>query len=132
LHVHRNYNKKIFLKKYLKRIKERTSLYLTKGGNMKSIERWREDFANLLNDENRESIIEEMYETGEIYERADNIGIEQEYQNFKKMVNKQIQKRRIKNVARWLCTMRDYRDEIMVLFIEKYLKEEVDKDQGKD
>ena len=95
---------------------------------MKSLERRREDFANLLNDENRESIIEEMYETGEIYERADEIGIEQEYQNFKKMVNKQIQKRRIKNVARWLCTMRDYRDEIMVLHIEKYLKEEVDKD----
>ena len=99
---------------------------------MKSIQRRREDFANLLNDENRESIIEEMYETGEIYERADNIDIEQEYQNFKKMVNKQIQKRRIKNVARWLRVMRDYRDEIMVLFIEKYLKEEVDKDQGKD
>ena len=99
---------------------------------MKSIERRREDFANLLNDENRESIIEEMYETGEIYERADNIDIEQEYQNFKKMVNKQIQKRRIKNIARWLRIMRDYRDEIMVLFIEKYLKEEVDKDQGKD
>ena len=99
---------------------------------MKSIQRRREDFANLLNDENRESIIEEMYETGEIYERADNIDIEQEYQNFKKMVNKQIQKRRIKNVARWLRVMRDYRDEIMVLFIEKYLKEEVDKNQGKD
>ena len=99
---------------------------------MKSIERRREDFANLLNDENRESIIEEMYETGEIYDRADNIEIEKEYENFKKMVNKQIQKRRIKNVVRWLCMMRDYRDEIMVLFIEKYLKEEVDKDQGKD
>ena len=99
---------------------------------MKSIERRREDFANLLNDENRESIIEEMYETGEIYDRADSIEIEQEYENFKKMVNKQIQKRRIKNVARWLRIMRDYRDEIMVLFIEKYLKEEVDKDQGKD
>ena len=99
---------------------------------MKSLERRREDFANLLNDENRESIIEEMYETGEIYDRADNIDIEKEYENFKKMVNKQIQKRRIKNVARWLRMMRDYRDEIMVLFIEKYLKEEVDKDQGKD
>ena len=61
---------------------------------MKSIERRREDFANLLNDENRESIIEEMYETGEIYDRADNIDIEKEYQNFKKMVNKQIQKRK--------------------------------------
>ena len=59
---------------------------------------------------------------------ADNIGIEQEYQNFKKVVKKQIQKRRIKNVARWLCMMRDYRDEIMVLYIEKYLKEEIDKD----
>ena len=99
---------------------------------MKSIERRREDFANLLNDENRESIIEEMYETGEIYDRADNIDIEKEYQNFKKMVNKQIQKRRIKNIVRWLCMMKDYRDKIMVLFIEKYLKEEVDKDQGKD
>ena len=95
---------------------------------MKSIERRREDFANLLNDENRESIIEEMYETGEIYDRADNIDIEKEYQNFKKMVNKQIQKRRIKNVARWLRIMRDYRDEILVLYIEKYLKEEIDKD----
>ena len=95
---------------------------------MKSLERRREDFANLLNDENRESIIENMYETGEIYDRADNIGIEQEYENFKKMVNKQIQKRRIKNVARWLRIMRDYRDEIMVLYIEKYLKEEIDKD----
>ena len=95
---------------------------------MKSLERRREDFANLLNDENRESIIEEMYETGEIYDRADNIEIEKEYENFKKMVNKQIQKRRIKNVVRWLCMMRDYRDEIMVLFIEKYIKEEVDKD----
>ena len=99
---------------------------------MKTIERRREDFANLLNDENRESIIEEMYETGEIYDRADNIGIEQEYQNFKKMVNKQIKKRRIKNVARWLGIMRDYRDEILVLFIEKYIKEEVDNGQGKD
>ena len=99
---------------------------------MKSIERRREDFANLLNDENRESIIEEMYETGEIYDRADNIETEQEYENFKKMVNKQIQKRRIKNVARWLRIMRDYRDEIMVLYIEKYLKEEVDNDGGKD
>lgn len=95
---------------------------------MKSLERRREDFANLLNDENRESIIEEMYETGEIYDRADNIGIEKEYENFKKMVNKQVQKRRIKNVARWLRIMRDYRDEIMVLYIEKYLKEEIDKD----
>ena len=95
---------------------------------MKSIERRREDFANLLNDENRESIIENMYETGEIYDRADNIGIEQEYENFKKMVNKQIQKRRIKNIVRWLGMMRDYRDEIMVLYIEKYLKEEIDKD----
>ena len=65
---------------------------------MKSLERRREDFANLLNDENRESIIENMYETGEIYDRADNIGIEQEYENFKKMVNKQIKKRRIKAV----------------------------------
>ena len=73
-----------------------------------------------------------MYETGEIYDRADNIGIEQEYENFKKMVNRQIKKRRIKNVARWLRIMRDYRDEIMGLFIEKYLKEEVDKDKGKD
>lgn len=95
---------------------------------MKSLERRREDFANLLNDENRESIIEEMYETGEIYYRADNIKIEKEYENFKKMVNRQIQKRRIKNAARWLRLMRDYRDEIMVLFIEKYIKEEVDKD----
>ena len=99
---------------------------------MKSIERRREDFANLLNDENRESIIEEMYETGEIYDRADNIEIEKEYQNFKKVVKNQVQKRRIKNVGRWLRVMRDYRDEIMVLFIEKYLKEEVDKDKGKD
>ncbi len=99
---------------------------------MKSIERRREDFANLLNDENRESIIEKMYETGEIYDRADALSIEEEYQNFKKMVNKQIQKRRIKNVARWLRMMRDYDDEIMVLFFEKYIKEEVDKDQGKD
>ena len=99
---------------------------------MKSIERRREDFVNLLNDENRESIIEEMYETGEIYDRADQIDIEKEYQNFKRMVNKQIQKRRIKNVARWLCMMRDYNDEIMVLFIEKYLKEEVGNDGGKD
>ena len=80
--------------------RERTSLYLTKGGNMKSLERRREDFANLLNDENRESIIQEMYETGEIYDRADNIEVEKEYENFKKMVNKQIQKRRIKNVIR--------------------------------
>ena len=95
---------------------------------MKSIERRREDFANLLNDENRESVIEKMYETGEIYDKADNLSIEEEYENFKKMVNKQVQKRRIKNVKRWLCIMRDYRDEIMVLFIEKYLKEEVDKD----
>ena len=99
---------------------------------MKSLERRREDFANLLNDENRESIIQEMYETGEIYDRADNIEIEKEYENFKKMVNKQIQKRRIKNIKRWLNIMRDYRDEIMVLYIEKYLKEEIDKDQGKD
>ena len=99
---------------------------------MKSIERRREDFANLLNDENRESIIEKMYETGEIYDRADNIETEQEYENFKKMVKNQVQKRRIKNVKRWLCMMRDYRDEIMVLYIEKYLKEEVDNDQGKD
>ena len=99
---------------------------------MKSLERRREDFANLLNDENRESIIEEMYETGEIYDRADNIDIEKEYENFKKMVNKQVQKRRIKNVARWLRMMRDYRDKIMVSFIEKYIKEEIDKDQGKD
>ena len=99
---------------------------------MKSLERRREDFANLLNDENRESIIQEMYETGEIYDRADNIEIEKEYENFKKMVNKQIQKRRIKNIKRWLNIMRDYRDEIMVLFIEKYIKEEIDKDQGKD
>ena len=99
---------------------------------MKSIERRREDFANLLNDENRESIIEKMYETGEIYDRANALSIEEEYQNFKKMVNKQIQKRRIKNVARWLRMMRDYDDEIMVLFFEKYIKEEVDKDQGKD
>ena len=99
---------------------------------MKSIERRREDFANLLNDENRESIIENMYETGEIYDRADALSIIEEYENFKKMVNKQIQKRRIKNVARWLCIMRDYREEIMVLFIEKYLKEEVDNGGGKD
>ena len=99
---------------------------------MKSIERRREDFANLLNDENRESIIEEMYETGEIYDRADNIEVEKEYENFKKMVNKQIKKRRIKNIKRWLNITRDYRDEIMVLYIEKYLKEEIDKDKGKD
>lgn len=95
---------------------------------MKSLERRREDFANLLNDENRESIIEKMYETGEIYDRADALSIEEEYQNFKKMVNKQVQKRRIKNVARWLRMLRDYNDEIMVLFFEKYLKEEIDKD----
>ena len=44
------------------------------------------------------------------------------------MVNKQIQKRRIKNIVRWLGMMRDYRDETMVLYIEKYLKEEIDKD----
>ena len=94
---------------------------------MKNIERRREDFANLLNDENRESIIEKMYETGEIYDRADALSIEEEYENFKKMVNKQIKKRRIKNVARWLRMLRDYDDEIMVLFFEKYLKEEVDK-----
>lgn len=99
---------------------------------MKSIERRREDFANLLNDENRESIIEEMYETGEIYDRADNIEIEKEYENFKTMVNNQVQKKRIKNVGRWLRMMRDYREEIMVLFIEKYLKEVVDNDGGKD
>ena len=67
-------------------------------------------------------------ELGEIYDRADSIEIEKEYQNFKKMVNKQIQKRRIKNIVRWLGMMRDYRDEIMVLYIEKYLKEEIDKD----
>lgn len=90
---------------------------------MKSIERRREDFANLLNDKNRESIIEKMYETGEIYDRADNIEIEQEYENFKKMVNKQIRKRRIKNVARWLHMMLDYEDERMVALIKKYLKE---------
>ena len=94
---------------------------------MKSIERRREDLANLLNDENRESIIEKMYETGEIYDRSDALSIEEEYQNFKKMVNKQIQKRKIKNVSRWLRTLRDYNDEIMVLFFEKYLKEETDK-----
>ena len=99
---------------------------------MKSIERRRKDFVNLLNDENIESVIEEMYGAGEIYERAENIGIEQKYENFKKMVNKQIKKRRIKNVARWLWMMTDYRDEIMVLFIEKYIKEEVDREVRKE
>lgn len=90
---------------------------------MKSIERRREDFANLLNDENRESIIEKMYETGEIYDRADALSIEDEYQNFKKMVNKQIQKKRIKNIARWLYMMLDYEDKRMAMLIKKYLKE---------
>ena len=99
---------------------------------MKSIERRREDFANLLNDENRESIIEKMYETGEIYDRVDALSIVEEYENFKKVVNKQIKKRRIKNVSRWLRTLRNYNDDIMILFFEKYLKEEIDKDQGKD
>ena len=59
---------------------------------MKSIERRREDFANLLNDQNRESVIEKMYETGEIYDRAEALSIEEEYENFKKVVNKQIKK----------------------------------------
>ena len=99
---------------------------------MKSIERRREDFAYLLNDENRESVIEEMYETGEIYDRADALSIDEQYENFKKVVKKQVQKRRIKNIARWLDMILDYEDEIMVLFFDKYLKEEIDKDQEKD
>ena len=112
--------------------KERTRLYLTKGGNMKSLERRREDFANLLNDENRESIIEEMYETGEIYDRADALSMDEEYRNFKRMVKNQIRKRRIKNVKRWLYMMLDYEDKRMVVVIKKYIKEEIDKDQEKD
>ena len=99
---------------------------------MKSIQRRREDFANLLNDQNRESVIEKMYETGEIYDRADALSIDEEYENFKTMVKNQVQKRRIKNVGRWLHMMLDYEDERMVLFVKKYLKEVVDNDGGKD
>ena len=93
---------------------------------MKNIQRRREDFANLLNDQNRESVIEEMYETGEIYDRADALSIDEEYENFKTMVKNQVQKRRIKNVGRWLYMMWDYEDERMLLLIEKYLREAVD------
>ena len=99
---------------------------------MKSIERRREDFANLLNEENWESIVENMYENGEIFDRADALSIDEEYENFKRMVNKQIKKRRIKNVARWLYMTLDYEDKRMVVLIKKYIKEVVDKDQGKD
>lgn len=104
------------------------NLYLTKGGNMKSIKRRREDFANLLNEENWESIVENMYENGEIFDRADALSIDEEYENFKRMVNKQIKKRRIKNVARWLYMMLDYEDKRMVVLIKKYIKEVVDRD----
>ena len=90
---------------------------------MKNIQRRREDFANLLNDQNRESVIEEMYETGEIYDRADALSIDEEYENFKIMVKNQGQKRRIKNVERWLYMMLDYEDERMAELIKKYLKE---------
>ena len=91
---------------------------------MKSIQRRREDFANLLNDQNRESVIEKMYETGEIYDRADALSIEEEYENFKTMVKNQVQKKRIKNVGRWLHMMLDYEDERMAILIKKYLREE--------
>ena len=90
---------------------------------MKSIQRRREDFANLLNDQNRESVIEKMYETGEIYDRADALSIDEEYENFKILVKNQVQKRRIKNVGRWLHMLLDYEDERMVALIKKYLKE---------
>ena len=99
---------------------------------MKNIQRRREDFANLLNDQNRESVIEKMYETGEIYDRADALSIDEEYENFKIMVKNQVRKRSIKNVGRWLHMMLDYEDERMVVLIKKYLKEVVDNDGGKD
>ena len=90
---------------------------------MKNIQRRREDFANLLNDQNRESVIEKMYETGEIYDRADALSIDEEYETFKTTVKNQVQKRRIKNVGRWLHMMLDYEDERMAILIKKYLKE---------
>ena len=90
---------------------------------MKSIERLREDFANLLNDENRKSIIQEMYETGEIYDRADEIEFEKEYQNFKMLVEKIKRVRRIKNIKKWLTLNIYGADERMMEFIKKYLKE---------
>lgn len=93
---------------------------------MKSIERQRADFLNLLSYENRESIIEEMYETGEIYDRADNIDIEKEYQNFKKLVEKIKRKRRIKNIKKWLSINIYGSDERLMFFVKKYFKEEVD------
>ena len=95
---------------------------------MKSIERRREDFVDMLNDQNRVRVIEKMYENGEIFTRVNDLIIEEEYENFKTMVKNQVRKRRIKNVGRWLRMMLDYNDEIMVSYIEKYIEEEIDKD----
>ena len=95
---------------------------------MKSIERRREDFVDMLNDQNRVRVIEKMYENGEIFTRVNDLSIEEEYENFKTMVKNQVRKRRIKNVGRWLRMMLDYNDEIMVSYIEKYIEEEIDKD----
>ena len=72
---------KNILKKRLTRIKERIRLYLTKGGKeMKTTREKREELEYLLFKKNVDSVIEEMYESDEIFERVDDLSLKEVYE----------------------------------------------------
>lgn len=95
---------------------------------MKSLKLRQEEFADLVHKKNRESIIEEMYESCEIFDREDELSMMEVYENFKIVVEEQIKKKKIKNVKRWLYMMIDPNEDRIMDCIRQYSREEIDKD----
>ena len=93
---------------------------------MKTTRERREELEGLLFKKNVDSVIEEMYESDEIFERVDDLSLDEVYNNFKIVIEQQVKKKNIKNVKRWLYILMDPHDEITTYCIRKYCLEEID------
>ena len=93
---------------------------------MKTTRERREELEGLLFKKNVDSVIEEMYESDEIFERVDDLSLKEVYENFKAIAEEQIKKKNIKNVKRWLYILMDPYDERTTYCIRKYCLEEID------
>ena len=98
---------------------------------MKSAERKIEDMINLVYDEQKETCVTEVYESGYIMNMADNMDREEVYKCFKKVIENEIKKRRIKNVRKWVIRFIDNGNYEWNKLVWRFLKEHLEKDKGR-
>ena len=116
------------MKYYLRLFIQELDYIWRKEVKMKSLKTRQEEFADLVHKKNRESIIEGMYESCEIFDREDELSMMEVYENLKIVVEEQIKKKKIKNIKRWLYMMIDPNEERMMDCIRKYCREVIDKE----